>query len=320
MHQESTKYLEVRLHGAIAYVPDGDTLWALMPNALVPTPSRWRPIENLLPARSPHFGFLIVNEDLIDKDKTTGEIEALFQDGEYAKKAVDTRPPAQAAILLLGEQLDFGFPTNKITIHPDVKCYMPQMSEISPKHRYASLRFHPKSKDFDRRGLSAAFQLTTGDLAVTGFFRNKRDKVDFGYVYSFFGTPKYRKRVWKRELANQLTWKVRLPADWYEVTIKSMIWKESGDPDISDYILKIPERGVLRIDIVHTETEIPALFQPDPILPRRVQRIPDPDFEVFYGLSSETSRWLCWRVPVPRDDSAGATEKPCTGGYFEGFR
>lgn len=321
MAEATCKKLEVILGGIIAYVPDGNTLWVLMADAVVPTPARWRPMESLMAARSPHLAFLIVDEGLIDYAQTDGEIDAFFQDGDYANVSLADRPPAKAAILLLGEQLKFGIPASRLTIYPEVERFVPQMSVISPKHKYAARRFDPRHGTFDKRnpGLSAAFPIMAGDVRVNAYFgKDKPEKVDFGYVCSsLFGSPKYRERVWKREVANQLSWTVPLPDEWTEVKITSTIW-ENGDS--SDYVLKIPDCGTLRIAIMHAETEIPALFLEDPHIPDDVLPIPDPDFEVLYGLSNETCRSLRWRVPVPRSDSSGAKTKPCAGGYFEGFK
>lgn len=320
MAEATGKKLEVILGGIIAYVPDRGTLWALMPDALAPTPSRWRRMEGLMAARSPHLPFLIVDEALVDHAQTDGVIDAFFQDGDCAKVPLATRPPAKAAILLLGEELKFGVPPGRLNIYPEVDKFFPRMAEISPKHKYAARRFDPRHGTFNKRrpGLSAAFPITTGDVRVSGYFgRDTPEKVDFGYVCSsLFGSPKYRKRVWKREIANQLSWTVPLPDHWTEVKITSTIWENGAS---SNYVLKIPDSGTLRVAIMHAEVEVPALSQEDPILSDDLLPIPDPDFEVLYGLSSETRRSLRWRVPVPRSDSSGSKTKPCAGGYFEGF-
>jgi hypothetical protein len=317
----------VLLAGVIAYVPEGDTLWALMPNALLPTPARWGSIPNTLPARSPHTPFLLISEDLIQSGTTKSThalIDAFFRKGNasVSPQTVSTPPPATAAIVLLGEQLDFGTSGTKVEQDCEVLNYVPRMSVISPKHRYASHRYRPGSADFNPKGLSAAFHLTTGCLKVHDYFGDPEpvESVPFGYVHSCFGKPLYLSKVWNRRVANQLMWTFQRPpdqdTDQDTVTIKSIEW---GSADESLYVLKVPHDRVINMAIMHSEVDVAALFRSDTTLPEDVEGIPDPDFEIFYGISTRPSRFYRWRVPVPPDQPAGAEEKPCSGTYFERF-
>ncbi|HEY3567260.1 MAG TPA: hypothetical protein VGP73_04940 [Thermoanaerobaculia bacterium] len=311
--------LKVHLEGAIAYAHDrSERLWALFPDALIPAPARWGKARKDIAfyARAAHIPIILARYSLIDKGTTSRSIGAVIQ--RYSNHV--TADEASVVIPLLNQQLEFSLPEDPVTIAPEVHSYLPSMRLISGRHAMIARKFIPSPGQLVPEGLSAAFQLKGGDLEVFEFFGPKHSphKLDFGYVFSCMGRLRYFGRKNFEKVANKLLWSVKLPLGQRSVKITGTI----KDSTPITYVLDAPQdKNVIEIAIVHAEIEIPTLFRKDPIISRRVQRLPDPDFEMFYGISSFTSRWVPWRVPVPAPnvEGDGGIEKPCVGGFFGGF-
>lgn len=322
MNQSSSGlvHLKVHLRGAIAYVPDGDTLWALMPNALLPAPARWRQPKatNIFHARAPHMGLLMVARDLIVDPQTTSPFSMVFE----SYKNGGSFPPT-AVLPLVGSGLDFVLPEGSLQQDKLIDDHFPKLAKISRSHSKVARRFNPGDPEFNWKGLSSAFQLRTGTLTVEGYFGDPDSPkpLDFGYVASNRTAAPFYSRVKYEKIANKLLWEVALPAGQRSVTINQRGWDPNRDDDDYALVLQAPEdRNEIEITIAHTEVEVPVLFLVDPYIPADVMSLPDPDFEMFYGLSSNSNRRSRWRVPIPENvEPSGGIEKPCVGGLFAGF-
>jgi hypothetical protein len=193
------------------------------------------------------------------------------------------------------------------------------MAEISKPHEYVDPRLKPGAKDFRADDLSAALQMTTGTLKVEGYFEGKPPEVQFSTVTA--GPQNnpivYGPQLWSKKIANRLLWEVPLDPGQRSVTLRITDWEGKR----AQYVFKAPhDRNEIEITIAHTEVEVPLFFLKDPPIPEEIRSLPDPDFEMFYGLSSFTDPTAPWPVPVPKAVTpAGTTEKPCTGGMFTGF-
>lgn len=312
--------LRVHLGGVIAYVPDGNTMWALMPNGLLSTPSHWSRTtqRNVVTARAPHMGILLSDERQIDRPNTDGIFHSVIKAWKGHEK--DEEPPSVAVATFLEEGLDFSdIQGSGVARTNEVNDYVPGMATISWPHRYVDQRFLPRDRDFKFEGLASSFQMRSGELSVEGYFgEDDPFIVDFAYVRIENGRLEYSERVWHDKIANQLLWTVRLPEGQRSVTLTNTAWKFQNRT--TKYTLApIGDSSMIDITIMHAEVEVAALFFKDVYLPFNVRGLPDPDFELFYGLSSHPSRK--WRVPVPSaSTSVGKKAKPCTGGLYEGFK
>ena len=319
--------LRVHLGGAIAFVPEYKTLWALMPNAFAPAQARWPRFSDALSARSSHAPLLIMDHELFDREASSGRVKVVYEAEEDTLTEglpYPLTPGAKVAIDLKDDELDFNLDGNSVHLHPETAC-VPRMKEISRRHRYVSSRFHPRNnyKHF-RSYVSAAFHLKSGELSVEGYFGGRMPngeyrKVSFGYVYSLFGKRKFYGKTWKKPVANHLLWTLQYPPGTSITLTKRPL---PGQPQERErtYVLKVPESRQIDIAILHTEPEAPFLFLDDPILPTEIAKFPDPDFEMFYQLSDKAHGWRPWRVPVAVDVPAGGDEKTCANLMAQGFR
>jgi hypothetical protein len=318
--------LKVHLAGAIAYVPEGAALWALLPNGLLPTPARWR-IENkpqFLRARAAHLALFLTDHELINYEKTSAKITTILEPWSAAKlppNALFPLTPSRKILgHLLGYGLDFGFPDDKLTIENNVKDFVPKMLEISRAHAMADRRYLPGSQGFDYSGLSSALRLNRGTLSVGGYFGGvNQAKLDFGYVnVSPKGQVIFKSIVWQKPVANHLIWTVDLPKGTDRITIMANDWANGQQ---KKFVLRVPRnRRCIEVAVLHSEAELPTLFTEDPFLSIGTSPLPDPDFELLYSVSSNQHRRSRWRVPVSSPGGAGGDEKPCTGGMYAGFK
>jgi hypothetical protein len=314
-----TVKLKVELDGAIAYVPSGNGYWVLLPNALVPVPAKWgRTNENIFYARAPHISMLLAKKDLLVSGCSTTGLAAT------AMQKYTTLPSKEAptiAFLIFGKRLTFHVPEGCVCLTDKVKEYLPRMAEISPAHSEVAPIFNPEDDNFDADGLATAFEMRSGTLDVKSLFGGAQPvKVDFAYPVSVLGKLHILGRCWHREVSNKLTWTVDLPPDCREVKVSAE--NLSGDGQATDFIFRArPKEYEINVSIIHAEAEAALFFQDDPTLPRKVGKLPDPDFEMFYDLSPDSNESRHLRVPVDIKGgvAAGGIEKPCTGGLFEGF-
>jgi hypothetical protein len=320
--------LKVHLSGAVAYVPDPDglRLWALLPNGLQAAPAPWSSTtsSDVLKARSQHFAFILVDSEFVNKDRTTARISSRIEPWDAEKLPAGALYPLtanqKALSLIVNRGLDFQLTGDDLRIKKKVKRFVPKMKKISPLHSFVDRHYLPGSDGFRYRDLSAAFCLNTGVLKVERFFgEDQQTKVDFGRVIvTSSGDLNFEDRVWKKRLANHLIWKAKLPPGQRDVIIRSIDWSQKSQDEC--YVLTAPEnRNEIDIAITNTEVDVLALFLEDPVLPAGKAGFPDPDFELFYGLSVNQGQPEQRRFPVPNPQTAGKVEKPCTDGLFVGF-
>jgi hypothetical protein len=314
--------LNVHLEGAIAYAKDDNArLWSLIPEALVPVRARWRIAKKdpAFYARAPHLALLLADYDTVNHHTTSRAVASVIQKYEdYV-----TVGKAQAVIPLLRQQLDFVLPDGQVTIAPEVEDHYPHMARISGRHTKIARVFKPSPGGVIPNGLSCAFQMKGGNLKVERYFGpvHSPRPLDFAYVFPILGKLHYFKRQHFDKVANKLVWSVPLPLGERSVKINASV-KLNGQTEHREYIFDVPrDKGVINLRIMHGEAEVPFLFREDPHIPREIQKLPDPDFEMIYGLSSSMWKWLPWRVPVPQPGvkGDGGVEKPCIGGISGGF-
>lgn len=307
--------LNVRLGGSIAYVPESDnSLWALMPNGLLPAPAGWgKAKDDSFYARSPHMPFMVVDRKFISNGTSEDSFKAIVRKFRSTEKAAETE---YAVALLIGQQLEFDVGEGKVALVGGLKEF-PHMKKISESHSLVARRFHPTPASFPPADLSAVLQLRGGSLKVNRYFGGSAPlPLDFGYVYPLFNELRYGGRKKFARIANELLWTIVLPDNKDKVTITSRE-KNTGD---RKYILEASRSSnSIDIQILHSEAEAPSLFLEDPPKPEETNALPDPDFELMYSLSSYEGDILPWLVPIPDTAGGGAIEKPCTGGFFGGF-
>jgi hypothetical protein len=313
--------LEVTLGGTIAYVPEDKRLWALIPNGLLPSPARWgkSPDGGVFYARAPHLPLMLVETKYIKHipDEAVGSVVHKYS-------GVGPKPSSEVAVIVLVNRvLDFRLEDRPVTLCEDIQ-YFPRMATISPLHVEVARRFHPVERGNLGNGdvsrdLSAAFKIKGGHLGVAGYFGEvgAPKMLDFGYVISGTNGLEYEGKTTLEKVANKLLWKVPLVDKKASVSIVSAPFAEGIT---YTYELEAPRgENSIEVEIINAEADIPLLFLQDPTIPKGVQALPDPDFEMLYPLSSFEYVGLPWRVPVPRESGAGGIEKPCTGGLFERF-
>ena len=309
--------LYVTLNGAIALVPDGHgKFWALLPDARLPAPARWaKASDKAFYARAPHLSMLVANSDLIGGRTTPQSIASFISRPSTVGHASGER----AVILLEDQKLEFVIPDGVVTPTSNIANYVPHMEKLSKNHGEVSSRFNPGLSTDLPGGLSSAFQLKGGCLDAIGFFGvpGSPSKLNFGYVKSVRGKLNYRKRIQMNKVANKLLWQVSLPEGQRNVVVNATV--KSKPPRVYEFVA--PEgRDEITINIFHSESEVPTLFLEDPLITDGFQPLPDPDFEMFYGLSNYDDERTPWRVPVPpKSGGSSAVEKPCNGGIFKGF-
>jgi hypothetical protein len=328
-HFQATE-LRVHLAGAIAYVPvkkDG-AYWALFPNGLLATPARWRikKQSEFLEARSTHLALLLVDHELVDRKSTSLDISTILEPWNPSPKLLASPlfPLTSSRRVLshiFGYNIDFGFKDDELSIDDDVILYVPDMKTIRPRHAWADKRFDPGNQGFDSKGLSSAIRMNTGCLSVGSFFDEPdRRKLDFArVVVDSSGKVSFKKRVWNKPVVNHLIWTVPLAAKIDKLVITAKPLDKKGKD--KELVLRVPQnRKSIDVAILHSEPELPALFIEDPFLAVGTAPLPDPDFELIHSIAVKHTKISRLRVPVNPDGSAGGSEKPCTGGKYEGFK
>jgi len=258
-------------------------------------------------------------KDSIVAGQTNSPVSTVFE--RYSNGRPATSSPT-AVMPLVGSGLEFVLPGGSLQKDQEIDDHFPKLEKISRRHSKVARRFRPGDPNFAWKELSSAFQLKTGKLTVEGYFGDPDapKSLNFGYVASSRPNVPFYSLLPYTKVANKLLWEVELPKGQRTVTINHHVW-DPGQASTSALVLQ-PSTGQneIEVTIAHTEVEVPLLFLEDPYIPYGVGGLPDPDFEMFPGLSSNyNSRSRC-RVPVPEPGQpTGGTEKPCIGGMFAGF-
>ncbi len=313
--------LEVTLGGAIAYVPKGKQIWALIPNGLMPTPAQWSKTSspNYFYARAPHLALMRIETKYID-DVSKGSVDSVLHKYNYkSKKALARNTSTEFAVIsLINRVVDFDVAEKQVVIGDDVANFFPHMGKVSPEHSRVAKRFNPDKSNMGNviSELSSVLKIKGGTLDVADYFGKKApESLDFGYVFSFLGGLHYVDRYHFDKLANKLLWRTPLRGSADSVTVTTTGFKY-GSP--YTYKLKVPPKETtIKVEIIHSEPDVPLLFRIDPNIPAKVQALPDPDFEMMHSLSTNPD--FPGRVPIPEDGRTGGIEKPCTGGMFVEF-
>lgn len=316
----TSHYLEVTFEGLAAWVPrivaEGeitgyDVLW---PDAQFADRAYWiRPDDPTLPhVCEPHQAILMANSDEVAQEKGTERYKAYVRGDARREQALFRIDHAQVLFPNLPEaSLTFDVPTGQWGFDT-----LAHMRQISPRHRWARKALNPANPHFDptKLGLGGAMSIGGGNLSVSQLF-DDGEEVRFARVKSREGELQLGRKVRKSPLGNQILWRAPLNGDSVRIE-----FRRTEGVTVEESWIEVKAEPVARIRLVNTELEGPVFGLSDPFkLPEGGSRFPDPDFGVYYPLSSSTSR-KGRRVPVEKGSTIGSKDKPCAPAVFAGFR
>lgn len=335
--------LRVVFEGICAFVPSQplfkshrptetiDQMSVLLPDLRLPERAYWdREVESPAPFwRAPHLAYLDVEREFV----ATGT-DARF-DHDWLDQASRHR---RVAFFLdrhrvrveggLGEplhvdQLRCSGPRPQNPKEFRSLWWLPRLSEIAPDFEW--LQGDPGCCERgELPGLAGSIVIQEGRLATREFNRGLDDEIQswpFGDVKrdtdGDLVIPPEDRAKWKRAIGNQIVWELGI-----EEAARFVLVDESNAE--RTVVVRPPlgaGRAPIEVRISNKEPEV-GLLGASPFFGALREKLPDPDFQVFYRLGGggeAPTGEERWAVPLAPDNVHGQHEKPCSPALFSGF-